>query len=277
MIIAAVVSVVLAQVGCTKDTDCKGERVCEAGRCVNPSPPTSVSVPTPPPPPPPVVDAGVPEAAPPAVPRRRVPDDYPRIVRRNGDVCVQSLTEEGVVREECRADEPRRIRSPGREAQADAPSPWRRQDEPQAPQRSTFVADFGATGYLGILMASGAAAALPGFGLHAALGGRLSEAFGLVGVIDASFGFVTGLSLFTVTFAPGLRLGDGGHATLAFGPSILAVTSIVGNGSSVGGTILLRGVFVVSGGFGVHTQVGLTFDASGVIIRLELGIGGSTF
>jgi hypothetical protein len=27
-----------AAVGCAKDTDCKGDRVCESGRCVNPSP-----------------------------------------------------------------------------------------------------------------------------------------------------------------------------------------------------------------------------------------------
>ncbi len=28
-----------AAIGCTKDTDCKGERICESGRCVEPSRP----------------------------------------------------------------------------------------------------------------------------------------------------------------------------------------------------------------------------------------------
>ncbi|MDP1917395.1 MAG: hypothetical protein Q8L14_14235 [Myxococcales bacterium] len=59
--------------------------------------------------------------------------------------------------------------------------------------------------------------------------------------------------------------------------SLSRVTSIIANASSIALAILLRGVFIVAGGFGVHTQVGLTFDASGVIIRLELGIGGSAF
>lgn len=265
MLISVLVAVGVSQLGCTKDTDCKGERVCEAGRCVNPASPV---------PPMPVVDAGVPEAAPPPVPQRKPVEEYPRVVRRKGEVCVQSLTEEGIVREECRAEEPRRVKARPSD-RGDAPLSSPRREEPEPPQRSPFVADFGATGYLGILMASGRSAALPGFGLHAALGGRVSDSFGLFGVVDAAFGFITGLSMFTVTFAPGLRLGDGGHATLAAGPSILAVTSIIGNATSVAGTILLRGVFLVSGGFGVHTQVGLTFDASGVMLRLELGIGGS--
>ena len=38
--------------GCTKDVDCKGTRVCEAGRCVEPPPPPAAE-PAPPPAPPP--------------------------------------------------------------------------------------------------------------------------------------------------------------------------------------------------------------------------------
>ena len=38
--------------GCTKDTDCKGTRVCEGGRCVEPAPPPAPEPAAPPPPPP---------------------------------------------------------------------------------------------------------------------------------------------------------------------------------------------------------------------------------
>jgi hypothetical protein len=38
--------------GCTKDTDCKGSRVCEGGRCVEPPPPPAPEPAAPPPPPP---------------------------------------------------------------------------------------------------------------------------------------------------------------------------------------------------------------------------------
>ena len=34
--------------GCTKDTDCKGDRICESGRCSAPSTPTATVVNTPP-------------------------------------------------------------------------------------------------------------------------------------------------------------------------------------------------------------------------------------
>ncbi len=34
-----------AVAGCTKDTDCKGDRICESGRCVEPPPPPSAQSP----------------------------------------------------------------------------------------------------------------------------------------------------------------------------------------------------------------------------------------
>jgi hypothetical protein len=52
-----------AHAQCSKDIDCKGERVCEAGQCVDPKP----MEPLPPPPPPAAAPAeGAPAAAPPS-------------------------------------------------------------------------------------------------------------------------------------------------------------------------------------------------------------------
>lgn len=267
MIVSALVWVVASQVGCTKDTDCKGERVCEAGRCVNPS----VAIPVPPPMP--SVDAGV-EVTPPPLPKRPVADEYPKVVRKNGEVCVQSLTEEGVVREECRREERVRVRSPRMSAVESEPEVPRRREEP-APQRSTFVADFGATGQFGLLMGSGLSIGLPGLGLHGALGGRVTDAVGIFAVLDAGLFFAGSASVVAATLAPGLRLGEGGHATVAFGPSLFVLSSPRGGATTVAGTALLRGVFLVSGGLGIHTQVALTFDATGLMIHLGVGLGGS--
>ncbi|HVY27196.1 MAG TPA: hypothetical protein VHB79_11630 [Polyangiaceae bacterium] len=49
----------VAQAQCTKDTDCKGDRVCDAGKCTYPA--TAL------PPPPPTTPPGAPEGAPPPV------------------------------------------------------------------------------------------------------------------------------------------------------------------------------------------------------------------
>ncbi|HEY8211436.1 MAG TPA: hypothetical protein VIG99_28325 [Myxococcaceae bacterium] len=70
--VLAVPGVALAQ--CTKDTECKGDRVCERGACVSPSERAPAPPPQPEytaPPPPPVVSAPPPAARPP--PARRAP------------------------------------------------------------------------------------------------------------------------------------------------------------------------------------------------------------
>ena len=52
-------------VGCAKDTDCKGERICVEGKCQDPAPAsTSSAVNAPPPPPPPPPSATEPPRAP---------------------------------------------------------------------------------------------------------------------------------------------------------------------------------------------------------------------
>ena len=69
MMLSVLVAGVMAQ-GCVKDTDCKGERVCEASACV------------------------APVAA----------ERFPRVVRIAGQVCVQSLDAEGQVQQSCREE-----------------------------------------------------------------------------------------------------------------------------------------------------------------------------
>jgi hypothetical protein len=81
-----------ANAQCSKDTECKGERVCEQGQCVTPPKPAE---PLPPPPPPPPASAAVPApvvatapaAAPAAAPRHEAghladAQDEPRSYRR---------------------------------------------------------------------------------------------------------------------------------------------------------------------------------------------------
>lgn len=100
--------------GCEKDTDCKGERICEAGRCVNPpqgvapwSPDAGAAILEPQPTPPPLAvepwppDAGEGASAPPTTAPPEAAS-YPRVVRKDGSVCVQTVGENGVVVEECR-------------------------------------------------------------------------------------------------------------------------------------------------------------------------------
>jgi len=260
--------------GCSKDTDCKGDRICEAGRCVSPTPPA---------PPLEAVDAGVssPPLPPPTpVPLRKTPDEYPKVVRRRGAVCVQSLTDEGVVREDCRDE--REVRRPARSSSSasdDEPPPSRRprlEREADEPPRSSFVADFGVTGSLTILPV-GVTVVFPGFGLHLALGGRVSDAVGVVGLLDFNLAAGFGTTLINVTLAPGLRLGDGGHATIALGPTLLAFSGAGTGLTGLAATLLVRGVFIIAGGFGVHTQAALTFDATAAFFTLGLGFGGSSF
>ena len=59
---------VSARAACTKDTECKGDRICDAGQCVSPpAPPSSATTPLPPPPPPPPAN-GAESAPPPSAP-----------------------------------------------------------------------------------------------------------------------------------------------------------------------------------------------------------------
>jgi hypothetical protein len=118
MLSLAVTIVVAA--GCSKDTDCKGDRICEKAVCVSPSSTDAGewALPSPrftgarapaPPPAPPIVEAPPPPPTtgrPPLRPKAITAEErtYPRVVRRPGQVCVQSLTEKGALQESCRPE-----------------------------------------------------------------------------------------------------------------------------------------------------------------------------
>lgn len=74
----------VARAQCTKDTDCKGDRICEEGKCTSPSAVTPAPTPVPPPAPPATAPAPppVPEAPPvahaaPEAPEAPPPDEAP--------------------------------------------------------------------------------------------------------------------------------------------------------------------------------------------------------
>lgn len=279
-LLPVLVGLVSAQVGCTKDTDCKGERVCEAGRCVNPAPSSApvVSEPAPSPPPPPP-----PQAPPPRVDA----SEYPKVVRRDGQVCVQSLRDDGTVTESCRAEAgARRPLGDG----ASTSSSW---DEPVAPKRIKrgrkaevedaptkergFAADFAALGGVMGFFAPGLSFGLPMVDLHLSFGGRFSRAIGLSGVIDTKFFFGPGGWGGLLTFGPGVRLGPEAHVTIAAtGGFVFGNTS---QGSAFGYVVSLLAHVAIpfASGFGLHLQPALSFDASGVVLSLGGGFGGSVF
>lgn len=255
-------ALVLAQsdLGCTKDTDCKGERICEAGVCVNPVAPV------------------VPVSAPPPPPRIESSDGWPKIIRRDGQICMQSLDDAGRVIEACRADEPR-----PRASASDSDESWAqrveraRSERPTEPKRSTFVADLGVTFGIAVAIA-GAAVGLPTIAAHGALGGRTSDSLGVMVVLDAALSFNSAVSIVTATLGPGLRIGDAGHVTVALGPTLFNFTGQFTKGNSLAATMLVRGVLpFAGGGFGGHGQVALTFDGSGALLLFSVGIGGSQF
>lgn len=281
VLLVCIATLAAAPVGCTKDTDCKGDRICEAGQCV--SPPAPTPTPTPVTTPAPVTAPPTPPPAPPTpppAPQLRNPADYPRVVRKNGVTCIQTLDDEGVVHEDCRTDSTsysatHRPMDPtaGTVGMPSSSFPPPTPAEPEPP-RSGVVADFGVLGTLGVLASSGVGV-LPGLVGHIAVGGRLSESVGLGGVFNAQLGFGGNGVLVNLAMAPALRLGALGHANLALGPSLLLASTPFGSVMGLAGTLLIHGVVPIAGAFGIHFQFGIAFDASGAFLSFSTGFGGS--
>ncbi len=305
MVLSILVGFVVAQAsGCTKDTDCKGDRICEAGTCVAPGVSASSLLPPPPPPPPPPVD----------------PASYPRVVRREGQVCVQTLEASGRVEESCRGDEssarrrplpagtsqpaehsdpsyPRVVRRDGQVCvqaldetgrveescrREDVPPPATprrgarsRDVEAAAPvePRSRFVADVLFHGGLMLLAAGGNAFAMPQLGGSLALGGRFSSGVGVLGLAQVTAGFSPIGPIIAATFAPALRFGDQSHFLIALGPGLLAFTGNSRSVSGLIGSLITQGVFSIAGAFVLTLQGSLHFDASGVAFVFGVGFG----
>ncbi|MEW5741493.1 MAG: hypothetical protein AB1938_21410 [Myxococcota bacterium] len=270
-----VASALSAAPGCTKDTDCKGERICEAGKCVNPpardvAPPEAADAgvalsepPLPPPPPPP--------------PTGPNPADYPKVTRLNGVTCVETLGGDGQVQKDCRAEGAAYTGAPRDEQESPPVGTTERRRGETEEERSNLVGDFAAMGTLGLAVAGPGVGIGPGFGLHASLGGRLSESAALGGMLNGQFLFGGG-TVIAVTLAPALRLGDVGHATLALGPAlIVAMVGGLGTGTALAGSFIIHGGIPLAGGFGVHPHFGVTFWSGGAIFTFSFGFGGSLF
>lgn len=319
MMLTLMLQLWLTQAGCTKDTDCKGDRICEAGVCVSPRPPAdlaapALSAPPPPPVPPPVqpppaqaprTPRPMPTARPPSdewpkvvrrdglvcvqtpglegrieescrpdqTPPAPPTDEYPKVVRRDGLICVQSLTDEGRVTESCRAEGEDRVVAPPMKRRGRARG--ESADVPQA--RGRFVMDFLLQGGLAVLMADGLSVPLPQFTGQLAFGGRTASGLGFVGVGQLQVMGNAGLLAIIGTVAPGLRFGDRSHFTLAAGASYAGFSGIGGSGSGVMGSILAQGVIAVANAFGLTLHGGLHFDASGLMLTLGAGFGFGAF
>ncbi len=274
---SVVVGVLMAQVagGCTKDTDCKGERICEAGVCVSaPAPASSLLEPAPLPPPsrPPLVPP--PPPGPPAD-----AEAYPRVVRRDGQVCVQSIAPSGLVEESCRRESARArpLVSEG-SMEPSRPDGYENQGAVPAAPTGRFVIDALFQGGLTVVSSTGLAV-LPQLGGLLAVGGRFRSGVGLVGLANVNVSFQPGLSLVAATLAPGLRFGDRSHFLLALGPTftLLTVPTVFGSATGLVGTLLAQGVFSLGSSFALSLQSGLSFSTGGVIFTLGAGFGFGAF
>jgi hypothetical protein len=207
--------------------------------------------------------------------------EYPKVVRKNGLTCVQSLGEDGVVREDCRneaAEYSGTLRAVDLNDSSPPPSssfPPPRVAEPE-PQRSSVTADFAVFDSLGIVV-PGSAGITNGFGGHLSVAGRVSDGVALGGLLDGQFWFPPGGFVLLATLAPALRLGDVGHATVGLGPSILYLSSYLVSGAVLRGTLVLQGGVPLAGAFGVYPRLSFSFGSGAVILALGFGFGGSVF
>ena len=259
---------------CTKDSECKGDRICENGRCVSPNAlPQATQPPPPPTPPPAIAPPPEPPPPPPAEP------EQPRPSRRPvGSSVTDAATDESPPQAQERTFSPEQLRRMRKEQQeagddppADAPG-----DEP-SPGLSTFVSDAGVRGSVLAIFAGGAYAS-PGVGVHGQWGGRISPTFGVVGAANADIFFGAGGTAVLASLAFGLRLGERHHATLSVGPEIAHVTFNSGQSSYTGLAGVGRADFIIVlvGRFTLQFQVAAHVDPSGILLSGGVGLGWST-
>lgn len=275
MVLAIVLQAWLAQAGCTKDTDCKGDRICEAGVCVSPkappAPPGEVSTLPPPPPPPPAAapPSRAPLATTPGAPP--APEPGPRVVRRDGLICVQAPGADGRLEESCRQENAEPVERPAQRRGRSVAPPA--EDEP----RGRFVMD--------VLLQSGALVLAAGgntvgtWQLNGTLdvGGRLRSGIGFAGFASVlGTGNARG-GIILATVGPALRLGDRSHFLLGTGATYLSAASTTGSVSGLAWSILAQGVFAIAGAFGLSLGGQLSFDASGVVFALSAGLAFGAF
>ena len=274
----------LAGTGCDKDTDCKGERVCESGKCVSPpavtappqvAPPPAPPLVTAPPPMPPAEQetrraplGGSTPAPPRAVGRtsdaqpasERVPP--PSVASPNAETCEEPLDADGRLKPECRvvsAQNPVKTRRSRK-------NPGAAEEEPVAR----------AVGLIGVMYGAlfGLSEAVPVFAFTGAAGVRFKSGVGIVGVAHGRIVVVPGGSIQLYGLGPGVRFGNRTQLTLALTGTFAAIN--IGSLQRVGGglfTLLAQVAVVIGDHFTLLAQPTIDFDASGVIGSLTGGLG----
>ncbi len=270
--------------GCRKDTDCKGDRICEGGRCVSPQsiqPPPIVVQPPPTAPPvqrepqltptdpyadpfsQPVLPPEDVPSAPPLPGPTSAPATYPRVVRVNGQVCRETISAEGNLQRECVAETPRPSTRATRRREREA----QRAKEPGA----TGVGDLTAQG--GVLLAG--TGALGVFGLSASGGVVFRPGVGVVGVAFANFSPSAFGLIQLYGIGPAVRFGSKSHVDLGIGPVLGIVPATTRAPTAVGllTAIFARGALVLGEHFTLLAQPTLQFDPTGVVFTLTGGLG----
>lgn len=194
---------------------------------------------------------------------------YPRVVHRAGEVCVQTLGDDGAVLESCRASAP----------QTPAAAPVGRATAPDAgvPRTTGLVADLAVQGTMGFVGNAHGTVVLPGFTAFASFGARLGTpvAWGLLG----SFMLVTDLPNMIVTGAltPAVHFGEHGHFSLGLGPSYGYGAGSKGSGEGFMLAALAHGAIPIAEGFGAHLQAAFFIDGGGLVMGLSAGLGWSAW
>jgi hypothetical protein len=193
--------------------------------------------------------------SPPPLPPEAVPEGitFPRVIRNEGEVCVESLDESGAVKRECKPE--KEVHAP--------PKPPPVDTEPL----SRAVVDFGVHGG-GLLVSTGAL--FPELALTADVGVRWRNGVGIVGLSHGHWSAAVnryGLGL-------GLRLGDRSHITLALtlGPLTIAPNSFQ-SFTVFSGTVLAELAVVFAKYFAILLLPSLTITSGGAIGSVTAGFG----
>lgn len=298
--IGLMVVAVLGGTGCEKDTDCKGDRVCENNKCVAPVvvAPVTQELSAPPPPPPPEVrrvplgsaapcrepgdsraplalapcpapvavpESNVPPPPPPPQEEKRVPlGAAPQYREPLADTCEQPLDADGRLKPECRVKNdapPVRSRKNRRTG-----APEREAEEEPAAR---------AVGLLGVMygVLIGGGAAVPAFAFTGAAGVRFRSGIGFVGV---AHGLIVVSPVGTIQmygFGPGIRFGNRTQLTLAVTGTFGLIN--VGTIHVAGGlfSLLAQVAIVIGDHFTLLAQPTIYFDSSGLLGSITGGIG----
>lgn len=189
-------------------------------------------------------DGGI--SAPPLPPETAPEAAFPRVIRTQGQVCVESLDASGAVKSECRAE-------------GTPPAAPAAQEAVQEPAARLVG---GAALHAGAVF-QGGSAFLEG-SLIADLGARFRSGVGVVGLLNGHYSLQGG----RLGLGAGLRLGDRSHLIIGATGTVqldaLPITSV---------TALIRGVLVVAKHLALELMPTVRFSAFGIAVSLSAGIG----